>query len=74
MTPTISPAQTRVFLALLAEWEKHGRVTIRAVAKRLGLAGVGSVHTHLSALREAGLVAWDDGRSATLRPLFGRVA
>lgn len=68
----ISPAQTRVFLALLAEWEEHGRVTVRSVAKRLGPAGVGSVHGHLSSLREAGLVAWEDGRGGTLRPLVGR--
>lgn len=66
----VSPAATRVFLALLAEYETTGRATVRAVAKR-SHRSIAIVHRHLTALRTAGLVDWEDDHAATLRPVLG---
>lgn len=71
----ISPAQTRVLLALLRVYERDGRATVRSVAAEAGLASYGRVQeTHLSRLADAGLIAWEPGKAGTLRPLVGVVA
>lgn len=69
---TVGPTATRVLLALLAEWEEHGRVTVRTVAARAGRS-VQVTHKWLGVLRDAGLVAWEPGVGGTLRPLVRRV-
>ncbi len=77
MTPpcAISPAQTRVLLALIRCYQRDGRATCRSVAEEAGLASVGSVYRHhLPSLRRRGLVAWEPNRAGTLRPLVAPVA
>lgn len=64
----IGPSPTRVLLAVMAEHHEHGRATVRSVAARAELA-IGTTHRHLRRLRAEGLVTWEQGRDATLRPL-----
>lgn len=73
-TGTVGPATTRVFTALLTRVAAgHTRHTCRDLARDCGLA-LSVVHHHLRKLRTAGLVAWEDGLSATLRPAVEVVA
>lgn len=68
MTPeTISPAQTRVLLAVV-----DGARTVRGVARACGI-NVSTAHTHLCHLRERRLVDWTPERSATLHALVVEV-
>ena len=62
-------AQSRT-ACLMAVW--GGARTIGAVAERVGLAR-STAHKHLIELEADGLVRWDEGRAATLRPAFGVV-
>lgn len=61
----MSPAQTRVLLAVLATPVPR---TVRSVATAVGLP-LATTHGHLADLRRLGFVAWDQGRASTLRPL-----
>lgn len=58
---------TRVLGAVLDLHARNGRVTLRAAAKAVGRSP-GTVHQSLLDLRAAGLVTWEDGTAATLRP------
>lgn len=75
MTPTtaMSAAQARVLVALIGVRSATGRATVRAVAATAGRS-VQSTHARLCALEREGLVAWEAGRSGTLRPLVGVLA
>lgn len=71
MTPDDAmPANQAAVLAAVAHiWRTEGRVTVRAVSGRLGLSP-STVHSHLWALRRAGLVSWDVAAAGTLHPTF----
>lgn len=68
------PAQTAVLLAVMVIHEAHGLVSIPEIQLATKHASRSTVHTHLVALREAGLVAWEPTRRNTLRPLVARSA
>jgi DNA-binding IclR family transcriptional regulator len=64
------PARRAAVLAAVRhEYTAEGRVTVRAVARRLGVS-TQTVCRHLRVLRDVGLVGWDDGTAGTLRPTF----
>lgn len=65
----IGPAPTRVYLAVLDLYRSTGRAVIPDICTATGLASKATVHRHLVNLRRAGLLTWDDGRVATIRPL-----
>lgn len=65
----VTPSATRLLLAMVRVYDRQGRCTIREVVAEAGYASIGSTHKYLRELRAAGLVAWDDGRTGTLRPL-----
>lgn len=69
----ISPARTRVMLALLAVYARDGRATVRSVAAEDGRATT-TTYWHLFALADEGLVGGigTDKRGA-LRPLVTAV-
>lgn len=69
----ISPAQTRVLLALVRVWQRDGRAEVRDVMVEADLSGVGTTHDHLVRLRDRGLVAWEPTLQGTLRPLVAPV-
>jgi DNA-binding IclR family transcriptional regulator len=58
------PSCTRVLLAVVI---LH-RPTVRSVAAATGLSAA-RAHAQLVDLRRHGLVAWEDGKDGTLRPL-----
>lgn len=66
---TITPAVTRVLLALIDQ----DRPTVRSIGEACGLKSSNTVHFHLKTLRTLGLVAWEPGQHATIRPLVRRV-
>lgn len=68
MTPDYGDTTTRTLLAVL----RQQRPTVRSVAFEVGRS-VSHTHAALVELRGAGLVTWDRGRAATLRPLVGEV-
>lgn len=72
--PDVAPAQTRVLLALLTVHGRDGHATIQAVGEQAGLSSKSTVWFHLEHLRRLGLVAWEDGKRGTLRPLVQVVA
>ena len=59
----IGHGATTVFLGVMC-----GSRSVRDVAKSSNRA-VGTTHYHLCTLRDAGLVAWEEGLAGTLRPL-----
>lgn len=63
----VSPARTRVLLALIAVYERDGRATVSSVAAEAGRSVV-VTHSRLVELRRLGLVTWTDGTAGTLRP------
>lgn len=68
---SISPATTRVLLALLWLHRHHQRPTVRAVADRAGM-NVANCHQRLRRLQDEGLVAGlgvPGGLHATCRPV-----
>jgi len=69
----ITPTLTATYLAVLTVYAVDGRCTVRSVMDELGLRSTSSAHRRLNRLRSAGLVAWDQGRTGTLRPLYGLV-
>lgn len=72
-TGAITPRMTRVLLAVLVVRQRLGRAPLRAVAEAAGYSSVGSMHHVVRKLRDAGLVTWEEGRVATLRPTVGPV-
>lgn len=65
---TVGHTGTIVLLAVLDQ----RRPTVRGTARRTSLS-VSTVHGHLIALRDAGLVTWEDGTRGTLRALVAPV-
>lgn len=59
---------TVTLLAVVSVHRREGRVTFRDVASATGVAP-STAHLRCRRLRALGLVAFDDRRSATLRPL-----
>ena len=59
---------TRVLLAVL----NQRRPTVRSVAMEAGRSVMGT-HNALTQLRDEGLVTWDEGKQATLRPTVQEV-
>lgn len=68
----IDSTTIRVLLATVAEHRDRGRCTVRSVALRAGVP-VMTTHTALHRLRAEGLVDWQEGLRATLRPLVVEV-
>lgn len=70
MTPyeAMHPTRAAVLTTLLRLHAAEGRCTVRAVADELGIS-ISTCHSHLTALRRAGLIAWEPKRAGTLRPL-----
>lgn len=68
----VSPRLTRVLLAVAAVHRRDGRCTVEAAAEAAGYASKGAVHRTLAELRQLGLVTWEDGRDATLRPTLAK--
>jgi predicted transcriptional regulator len=64
----LPPAEEDVLAAVL----QGGRLTVRVLADRAGRS-VSTVHAALVKLRDAGVVAWEDGRAGTLRSLVVEV-
>lgn len=64
----VGDGETRALLAVLA-----GARTTNAVAAACGWTSRSSAWVNLIRLRERGLVAWEPGRSGTLRPLVRTV-
>lgn len=69
----ICPARTKVMLALLAEYDRDGRATVRQVGSRASLQSPATAHHHLTALKRDALVAMGDGIQGDLRPTVGIV-
>ena len=69
----ITSAQVRCLMAVVEVFERDGRATVRSVMRHLDLRSSQTVHHHLTALRDFGLVTWEPGRRGTLRPTVGRV-
>lgn len=59
-----------VLAAVIFLHESHGRVVVRDVSGYLG-RNLSDTYDHLRTLKRYGLVTWDNGKSATLRPLVG---
>jgi predicted transcriptional regulator len=57
----LSPPQLRYFLAVLAVYDRDGRVTQRAVMRQMGRRGLGPTNLALRKLRELGLVRFESG-------------
>lgn len=55
--------RTRVLLHVV----QQGSTTVRAAAEAVDRS-VARTHRHLTLLRDEGLVEWDEGRQATIRP------
>lgn len=72
-TGIVSPATTRVLLAVVAVHQRDGRSTIRSVATQAGRC-VATTYRHLLRLRDLGLVAWDETKVGTLRPTVREVS
>lgn len=62
-------AQARTLTALIRVYNRDGRATMRTVAAEAD-RNVSVVFGDLQRLRRAGLVAWTDGETGTLRPLY----
>lgn len=69
---SLTDADVRILLALVAEHDDQGRATVRSVAARAGRS-VRVTHDHLRRLRWAEMVTWEDGTAGTLRPLVHTV-
>ena len=68
MSAIVTPAQLKALCAV-EYLAARGPVTMRAVARLLGVQYF-AAYQHLVALRRRGLVTWEGGRAATLRPTF----
>lgn len=68
MADVLSPARTRVLLALIRVYQRDGRATVRGVADEAGVH-LSTAYTHLCSLLEAGLLARVSKTGGTLRPL-----
>lgn len=66
--------QAATLAALVRVYTRDGRATVRTVMVEAGKRSPNTTHVHLVALRNAGLVTWEDGRQSTLRPLVRPVA
>lgn len=67
MTDVISPARTRVLLALINVYQRDGRATVREVAEAADKSP-STAYTMLLRLRDMGLVYWQPEHAGTLRP------
>jgi len=69
----VTPARTKVLLALIAVHNRDGRATVRSVAAEAG-RNVSTTFFHLRHLKAAGLVESTAISAGTLRPLVEVVA
>lgn len=69
MSDIVSPARTRVLLALIAVYQRDGRATVRDVAEAADKSP-STTYTMLLGLRDAGFIEWTPRHSGTLRPKF----
>lgn len=66
---SLTSGQFRVLTAVCKAYGSGHPVTVAVVSHMVGHNGrVGWVHPILLQLRELGLVTWDDGKFATIRP------
>lgn len=54
---------------LMAVLRLEPPLTVRKVMVEAGLKSTHTAYKHLLRLREEGLVTWEDGKAATIRPL-----
>ncbi len=59
----LSDRRAAVLMAVIAQ----PRPTVRSICKATGGLSTSTVHAHLEAWRDEGLVTWDDDRRGTLR-------
>lgn len=72
--PVAGSSRTRVLLAVIALHDAYGYgPSYTDLEHRTGLTR-GTLQAHLTHLRRSGLVAWEDGKARTLRPLVAVVA
>ncbi len=64
-TDRLSSSCLRIMLAV---WTLEPPITVRAVAEKAGFRSPNSAFKVLHKLRACGLVAFDDGHGATIRP------
>lgn len=62
----ISPATTRVLLALLRVQVRDGRATVQSVQREAGLRSTNNTHRHLRCLVDLGLVTWPEHTNGAL--------
>lgn len=67
------PNRAAVLAAVTHLWLTGERITVREICAWTGLRSTSTVNSHLHALAEAGLVAYELGLAATARPSFGIV-
>lgn len=70
----IGVAHTRALLALLVVHRSQGHATVSEVSLAAGRRPKGSVYKQLRWLRTRGLVSWELGCNASLRPLVAPIA
>ena len=68
----VAIGSTRVLMALLARHADAGRTTVRDLAEDMGWSP-STVHSCLLRLRDEGLVTWEEGQAATLRPTIAPI-
>lgn len=64
----MTASQLRLLLAICRRYSARRTVTVRKLVKDLGFASTNSIFGTLRILRRKGLVAWDDGAVASIRP------
>lgn len=69
----LTTTEITVLVALIRVHAANGRATIREVTDVAGLASPSQTHHVLRRLRQADLVAWENGRAGTLRPLVQEI-
>lgn len=71
----LTSQEIRTLLAVVYVYRQMGRATVRDVAVAQGRSRLSPANTHhrLVRLRALGLVAWDEGKTGTLRPLVETV-
>lgn len=69
----LTTTEITVLVALIRVHAANGRATIREVTDAAGLGSTGHTHHVLRRLRDADLVAWENGRAGTLRPLVQEI-
>lgn len=73
-TDALPVPQARFLAALIRVYARDGRATIRSVMEEADYRSVGRLHDAARALRDRGLIAFEDDQAGTLRPLVWPIA